>query len=201
MTMENHATPPQAPPPGTGAPWLKALLALSLGANLLIAGIFIGSSLNPAGPGPGPGPGPAPGAGPRPPQASTTARLLRELGLAPFIAAFPADVRRQMGRDLRARLGPPQADRAELLDELEQILALLRGAPFDATALSAVFERQSQRLDRRTEIGRQVLVEAIANLTPAQRAALADRFESSLRRAREGAPVRPAPGGAPPARP
>ena len=183
MTMENHATPPRP-----AAPWLKVALALSLAANLLIVGIFIGGALNQNRPGPN-----APQA-----PANTTARLLRELGLAPFIAAFPADIRRQMARDLRARAGPLRADREQLLSELEQILTLLRGAPFDATALSAVLEAQKQRLNRRAEIGRQVMVEAISGLTPAQRADLADRFEASIRRAREraesramSAPLRP----------
>lgn len=224
-------------PRGSGAGlWTRLILALSLSVNLLIAGIFIGSWLSRAGPGSGPGAGygmgNAPGQAdrqadrqaqeqpdqverPRPPGATRPgepsamppARLLRELGLGPFIAGFPPEKRRQMLRDLREALGPRRAERTALLQELQEMLAILRSEPFDAAAFGAVMDRQKQRLSARAEVGRDVIVAAIAGLTSEERLALADSFAAAVEAARRRAESREAPpagmgvGGGLPARP
>ncbi len=220
-------------PRGSGAgPWTRLILALSLSVNLLIAGIFIGSWLSRAGPGSGSGAGygmgNAPGQAdrqaqeqpdqverPRPPGATrpgespamSPARLLRELGLGPFIAGFPPEKRRQMLRDLREALGPRRAERTALLQELQEILAILRSEPFDAAAFGAVMDRQKQRLSARAEVGRDVIVAAITGLTPEERLALADSFSAAVEAARRRAESRETPpagmgaGGGLPSRP
>jgi len=156
--------------------WLHLLLGLSLAVNLLIAGVFIGGMIG--------------NDTPPPPRNPGAGRFLRDLGLGPFIAAFPAETRRQMGRQLREKVGPLRADRAALLEELNDMLAILRTEPFDAAAFSAVIDQQRQRITTRAEAGRDVVIRAIVQMQPAQRAALADALAQSVRDAEEKAAAR-----------
>lgn len=165
---------------GKGLPgrrWMPVALAVSLALNLLVAGVFLGVRLNPpARPADSP---PAQTADP----ARLDARLLRDLGLGPFMNAFPPQARRQMARRIRAEVGTLNDGRQALVAELDEMLALMRADPFDAEALAQVVERQKQRLNRRTDIGREIVLEAITEMTPEERRAFADRLERVLRRA------------------
>ena len=154
--------------------WVRALLALSLGANLLIAGLVVGTYAHERDQLGAPRDGALP-----------EARVMRELGLGPFMNAFPEAKRRQMGQELRGRIGTSNMNRASLADELAAILEATRAQPYDHGELTAVIERQKQRISDRADIGRDVVLEAIEEMSPEERAAFADRMERSLRHALE----------------
>ena len=157
--------------------WMAVALAVSLALNLLVAGVFLGVRLNP----------PAKTADP----ARLDARLLRDLGLGPFMNAFPPQARRQMARRIRSEIGTLNDGRQALVAELDEMLVLMRTDPFDAEALAQVIERQKQRLNARTDIGREIVLEAITEMTPEERRAFADRLERVLQRALAKAPRQP----------
>ncbi|HHL21151.1 MAG TPA: periplasmic heavy metal sensor [Aliiroseovarius sp.] len=171
---------------GRGLPvrrWMQIALGVSLSLNLLVAGMFLGARLTPP-------PPPANTAKPAEP-VRTDARLLRDLGLGPFMNAFPPKARRQIARRIRAEAGTLNDGRRALVAELDEMLALMRADPFDAEALAQVIERQKQRLNARTDIGREIVLEAITEMTPEERRAFAGRLERSLRRALAGASSQP----------
>ena len=70
------------------------------------------------------------------------------------------------------REGPAQAYRESLV--------LLRADPYDAAAVEALMARQSERARERLELGQRVLAKRLAAMSPAERAAYADRLESQL---------------------
>ncbi len=162
--------------------WVRGLLALSLGVNLLIAGLVVGAYIHDRG---------QIGElrGSQPPEA----RVLRELGLGPFLNAFPPQERREMAQLMREQVGNFRVNRDALADELEAILQAIRSEPYDHAVLLVVIERQKERITSRAEVGRDVVLGAIEGMSPAEREQFADRMERSIHQAMEkaGRPPRP----------
>jgi uncharacterized membrane protein len=152
--------------------WVKVLLAVSLALNLLVAGVVVGARFGDGPHGHDGRPGPRGGFDP---------------ALGPFSRALPEPYRDRALDELRARAGDARANRAALAGQVSEMLSLLRDEPFDAQAMGAVLDAQSAVFAERGEIGRDVVLEQIAAMSPAERAALADRLERGLRRALEGA--------------
>ncbi len=152
-----------------GRRWTRAVLAVSLAANLLVAGMFLGERLKlfetP----------------PETPKPDT--RLLRDLGLGPFLSSLPPEAKRRMARRIRDQVGTLRDERQALVREVIRMLALMRAEPFEPAALARVIEGQKQRLVRRTELGRELMLEAIVEMTPQERLRFADRMERVLREA------------------
>lgn len=152
--------------------WVKALLAASLGVNLLIGGLVFGNFLHGrAGDG---------AYGGRPP---AQARMLQEMGLGPFLGAFPSEQRRQLGRALRERVGTSEVNRAALARELTGILQAIRAEPYDPVALETVLASQKGRIADRATEGRNVVLDFIISMSNEERTTFADRMENSMRRA------------------
>ncbi|MDR5652020.1 periplasmic heavy metal sensor [Ruixingdingia sedimenti] len=153
--METGKTP--APPrPGR---WLRIALVVSLALNLAVAGGVAGVMLRHAGDGPPP----------------------RTIGFGPWSAALSKEDRaalREAYRGERGRLAAgwrqDAADRAELL-------RILRADPFDPAAFDTLNARMDARMRDRMQTGERLLRERILTMTPAERAAFADRLEASQR--------------------
>jgi uncharacterized membrane protein len=156
-------TPPRPTRPGRG--WRVALVA-SLALNLLFVGLIAGGAMSAAmRPPPGP-PGP---------------------DMRALWRALPDDSR----QELRARFHGETAEarrpergnwRARAAERDAELLALLRAEEFDAQAFGALLESLREASAARAASAQALLVERISELDPAQRAALADRYEN--RRAR-----------------
>ncbi len=153
--------------------WLRIILVASLGLNLLVIGLVGGAYLRVA---KHAGPGES-----RPPEA----QVMRELGLGPFLSAFPHEQRRHMARELREQVGNFRLNREALLTELTAILASLKAEPYDHTALEAAIDRQKTRINQRSQAGRNVLLSQIGAMTQQERLEFAGRLEKSLNRAME----------------
>lgn len=154
-----------------GSPrWVKSLLVVSLGLNLLVVGVVAGAFFKHR-------------KYPELDRHAPETRMILDLGLGPFMNAFAPDQRRDLGRTLRRELGNPDMSRTELAGELTTLLDVLRATPFDLSAFEKVIDRQRVRLNARSTAGRAVLLEAVAAMPDAERARFADRLERSLRRA------------------
>ncbi len=157
--------------------WLRWLLVASLALNLLLLGAAAGQML-------------------RARFGAAHPVVLRDLSFGPYTEAMsPAD---------RAALRRAFADRAPPLrevwraqrDEQAAIIAALRAEPFDPAALAAILETQAGRSMARLRTGQTVLLERIAAMGAADRAAFADRLEAAFRRWPSGrAPPEARPGG------
>lgn len=163
--VEQHA-----PKPPRTRTWVKVLLAVSLALNLAVLGLVAGAGL----------------------RAEKTwhtgspdhaRNVVRDLGLAPIIGAFPPEMRREMAREFRDRSGPPRADRLALAAELEDALGVLRSEPFDRAALEGLLNRQRDRVAARLSAGRDVVLDRIEAMSAQERVAFADKLEKSLARA------------------
>ncbi len=179
MQDATDSTDGNARVPGALRRWVPIALAVSLALNLLVAGMFLGVWIKSP-------EKPAPGATNDARLLRDDARLLRDLGLGPFLSAFPPDSRRRVAQRIRAEVGSLADGRAALVRELKEMLDLMRADPFDPEALARVVEAQKQRLHQRADVGREVVLEAIIQMSPEERRAYADRLERALRRALSG---------------
>lgn len=147
--------------------WIRILLVLSLGVNLLIAGIVIGAVATRGG-----------ADGPR-----TNIGAARDLGPLPFVMALePAD-RRALGGALRSEARSLQENRAALRNRFEALLGALRAEEFDRDAVGRLLNEQRELGVRRQQIGERILLDRLESMSAEERRAYADRLDRSLRRA------------------
>lgn len=146
--------------------WPKVLLAISLFFNLLVLGAIAGAHLRD---------GPDMGRSPAPDRAA-----MHATGFAPFFDALPREARGEIGKALRARGDSARPDRAALEAEFARIIAVLKAEPFDRAALEEVMAAQQARVSARVEAGRSALLDVLAGMSPAERAAFAERMEQRM---------------------
>lgn len=144
-------------------PWGKIVLFLSLALNLLIIGLVLG----------------AVSGGPRDRDRSPA---LRDLGYGPFVQALARSDRQALSAAIRAESGSLRENRAALRAQFEAILGALRADPFDAEAFNTLVVDQRSRVSERVQIGQDLLLKQIAQMTPDDRAAYADALDKSLKR-------------------
>ncbi|GAB4264288.1 MAG: hypothetical protein Kow0013_11380 [Pararhodobacter sp.] len=103
--------------------------------------------------------------------------------------ALPEHAQRDLRAMARERGFPgehgPRLSREERRARMDaanaRILDLLRADQFDAEAFAVALLGERDALDRRMEAAREAFANEIANLTPSERAAMADRLEASWR--------------------
>lgn len=150
----------------------RIALPLSLALNVLVIGLVIGALLR--------GPDHAP-------------RSV-DLSLGPLTRALDEADRAALGErlrgDLEAGRRPPPPGMAARAGELRAVLAALRAEPFDAEALTARLDAQRARARDWADAGQAGLVAHLSQMSPAQRAAFADRLEAEFRSRGERLPGR-----------
>ncbi|WP_238367965.1 periplasmic heavy metal sensor [Mesobacterium pallidum] len=150
-------------------PWLKAVLFASLALNLAVLGLVIGAVLH------------GPPGGPDGPD-----RDRGTVGMAfPYTKAFPPEARDELRRDFGDRMRAERESRGAREPTFPEVLVLLRAEPFDREAFDAVLQRQYARVAETQAVGRAVLIDRIAAMSAADRAAYADRLEEALNRRRD----------------
>ncbi|MGL4236488.1 periplasmic heavy metal sensor [Tabrizicola sp.] len=158
---ENPAPPPTAPvPPAPASRGLKIAFALSLALNLAVAGLAVGAWLSV---------GPQRG-------------MPRDLSFGPFSAAFSDEDRRALRRGLAEHAGEFRQDREAARAEFETLVATLRAEPFDAEAAKTALATIEARYAERLTLGRSLIEARILEMSPADRAAFADRLENGMQR-------------------
>lgn len=146
--------------------WGRAVLFVSLAANLLVVGLVVGAMLRHD----------------RQDWGSNHRPPLRELGYGPYGQALSQSDRREIGKAMMRHSGDLQANRAEFRDQIATLLGALRMRPFDPEMVQNIIAGQQEKLFERQEIGRQLLLDRIEAMNDAERSAFADRLERSLRR-------------------
>ncbi|OIQ66989.1 hypothetical protein GALL_514350 [mine drainage metagenome] len=158
--MTNTALPP-TPATKPVSRLMRIVLVISLGLNLAIIGTIGGFAVSHA-----LHDGPHGGA--------------RELGFGPFSAALsPAD-RKAMFDSFRSQNINFLAQRQAMRADFDTLLAALKANPYDSAAVEAVMARQQARTDERLALGQKLLMERIAAMSPADRAAFADRLQAAI---------------------
>lgn len=138
---------------------LRIALIISLMLNLIVAGLVAGAVLRH-------------GAHPPPPRG--------DIGFGPFTDALSRDDRAAL-RGAFIREAPDfRALRAAARADFDRLLVILRSEPYDAAAAETVVAAQEARLRSGAELGHKLLMERLAEMNAAERAAFADRLEYAL---------------------
>ena len=135
-------------------PALRVLLIVSLGLNLLIAGVLVG--------------GVSKGK-----HFSPKGNL--DISVGPFSRAFDEDDRRAIRDDLRSRMTefPSPSEQAAAMQNL---VAAMRAEPLDEETLTSAFSAQREQAARAMELGQDVVLERLREMTADERAEFVDRL-------------------------
>ena len=146
--------------------WSKLILAVSLGLNLIVAGLLAGAWFN------------APKQGARGDRGSY-------FSAGPFGRALSKEDRKMMGDafrndpKLRDQLGKGRGEMRRIgLD----VVKVLRSDPLDATALTELFDEQAQLGNQLQTVGRRALLDRIIAMSQQERSNFADKLENGVKR-------------------
>lgn len=106
----------------------------------------------------------------------------RDVGFAPFTGALDRADRAALRRAFLAAMPDARDRRQAARQDFNRLAAALRAEPWDRAVVSKLLARHGARTAERLELGHRLLVERIAAMTPAARAAFADRIEAGFRR-------------------
>lgn len=141
--------------------WRTAFFAL-LALDLLVVGAMGGMMLK----------------GPHGPRGD----IVRNLGFGPYGEALTPEDHAALRKAFKAHKPDLKASRAQFRADMDEMLAALRAEPFDPARLAAAFAHQRERLAGQMALGQDLLRERLVAMSPAERAAFADRLEKSLTR-------------------
>lgn len=165
--MTEETLPPTNPQPQ--APkrriWSRVLLVASLGLNILIIGVVIGSIASRGG-----------GAD------RDNSPRLRDVGLGPLERILNRDERQNLRNELAGRAPELRQNRQQLRQDIRAILQALTADPFVPEDLADALAGQQRTIAERQRIGHSAFVSRIASATPEQRREMAARIERALRR-------------------
>lgn len=164
MTQTPTPTPPSPSGEATARPLrrgLRALLFVSLAANVLVIGLVIGAVLD----------------GPKDRKVPRTDRIG-----GPMTFALTHDDRHAIGRELRREYRRDRPNRAQLQAEYQGVVAALRANPFQIETIQSSLQRQRDAANERLLLGHEILLKRIQSMTPQARADFADRMEEGLAR-------------------
>jgi uncharacterized membrane protein len=140
--------------------WMRLALALSLGLNLVVAGVVAGAWFRT--------------------QPERAVIAFTPFGLRYAIRTLPGDDQalfREASRDLSETIRPL---RAAIAEDRGQMIVLLRAETFDAAGMLAILKRQNERMTEATRLASEKIVATLAVLPADAR----NRFADALSRAR-----------------
>lgn len=146
-------------------PWLKVVLAVSLGLNLLIAGAVVGAKMS----------------GFRSDRVDDKGERLG-FSVGPYGRALTKEDRREMRKAFVKRAPELRQDRRAMRGFGQDLVAALRQQPFDGDAITTILTKQLELAGDMQAVGKDVLAERISAMTPEARLAFADRLEMMLKR-------------------
>lgn len=148
----------QKPTPRDGR-LMRILLVTSLALNLSVVGLAAGWALRHAGD-------------------AQPSRL--DMAGGPLTRALSSEDRREIGQKMREAWREADGRRRDLRDNYDALLADLRAVPFDPARVSERMRQHRARFADRFEMGQDVLVTHLSNLSDADRRAYADRLEDRI---------------------
>ncbi|MGI3168022.1 periplasmic heavy metal sensor [Pseudooceanicola sp. C21-150M6] len=140
---------------------LRLLLLVSLGLNLLVAGVVAGHMMNG-----------------RPER--NVPRVDRMIG--PLTFALSEKDRREIGRELRREYRTARPSHDDVAEEYRGLITALRANPFDPSVVETVLDRQAETATTRLMRGQTVLMDRISGMSTQDRSEFADRLEEGLLR-------------------
>ncbi|WP_297771082.1 periplasmic heavy metal sensor [uncultured Roseovarius sp.] len=146
--------------PGTGR-WMRVLLVVSLAVNLAVVGVVAGWALRHGGH-----------------HGHHPSRLDRSGG--PLTRALSEEDRRDVGQRMREVWRETGGRRAGMRESFDALVADLRAVPFDPARVAERMREQRQGFAARFEMGQEVLIEHLSDMSDAKRAAYADRLEAQI---------------------
>lgn len=151
--------PNSAPKPRN---WLRILLVVSLGANLLIAGAFIGSSFSG--------------------KSGRERNPSAQMPVGPYGRAFSKEDRQALRQSFEARRDTFRENRTQMRAFGQQLAEAVRAEPFDGDVVRAILTEQRVLQLSMQEAGSEIMVERLEQMAPEARAAFAERLESGIKR-------------------
>lgn len=148
--------------------WGRALLFVSLAANLLVVGVIAGAIIRHDR-----FDGPMDGHRPT---------ALQDLGFGLYGRALSPSDRREITRTFQEHGPELIANRKQARDQVKTLLGALRADPFDLTSVRTIAAQQHSMLFERHALGQRILIGRIKAMNGQERAAFADRLERLLHR-------------------
>lgn len=148
-----------------GFRWGRLVMWVSLALNLLVVGVVGGTMLNRAH---------------EMGEAAPPGGALISYG--PYTRALNPEDRKALRGALMRNAPHLRANRREVRQDFDRLLAALRAQPFDKAAAQAVLDTQQGRVEEQARQVRLLVLDQIAGMSDAERAAFADRLEAALRR-------------------
>ncbi|MEQ8895754.1 MAG: periplasmic heavy metal sensor [Roseovarius sp.] len=142
---------------GKARGWVKILLVVSLGLNLLVAGVVAGSFLSGG------------------KWHHKGAPRLETMG-GPLTRALSDEDRRAIGMKIRQSYKDGTFSRDRHREEFDGLISDLKATPFDPAAVEARLERIQGLFHERLSLGQGLLIERLTEMDDATRAAYADRL-------------------------
>ncbi len=136
--------------------WMKYLLIISLGANLVIAGLIIGAKVSGHGPMKGPH---------------------MNFGMRGFVSALPEGKRSEVRDYFKKNRSKMRAGGDAMRKTRVEIQNILAAQPFDPEALNAAFTQQRSRVTSVTQDAQAALIKIITDMTDAERAEFAENLK------------------------
>ncbi|MGO4907695.1 periplasmic heavy metal sensor [Pseudorhodobacter sp. W20_MBD10_FR17] len=157
----------KSPVPKRPVRWGRVALIVSLALNLAVAGVVGGAILGRGGP-------------------ARNDLIARDVSFGFFNDAFSEKDRKELRRAYADANPNIRADRQQMRDDLQTILAALRAEPFDADALRAALETGATRIEMRQTQGQALVLEHLTKMSGVDRAEVANRLENALKRGPRG---------------
>ncbi|GAW36042.1 hypothetical protein RA2_03110 [Roseovarius sp. A-2] len=151
--------------PGTGS-WMRLLLVVSLAANLAVVGVVAGWALRHGGH-----------------HGHHPSRL--DMAGGPLTRALSDEDRREIGQRMRQVWRETRSDQADIGTSFDALVSDLRAVPFDPARVTRRMQQHREGFAARFAMGQEVLLDHLAAMSDADRAAYADRLEKRIREYRE----------------
>lgn len=166
--MSNDEMMQTVPAPRRPRRWERILLVVSLGLNLLVAGVVIGGVAT---------------HDRRPPKHSVGA-----VSIGPLTYAFDKADREALRRAVQEQSTGIEDMRRALDADIARLATALRATPWDAEAAGSVLAGMRGRFEARGELGERLILERLAGMSEAERLAFATRLERRGERGKGGKP-------------
>ena len=153
--------------------WLRIVLGVSLGLNLLVLGLVGGTMVRYGGPD-----------GMRPPPRSVGAALFRALPGEDRRALWDRSYAMPMANGMSMTEEMPKGHHARQMAQARAVGAALRATPFDREALAAILQGQAARREGFQKSLQQAWLDRVADMTEAERVAYSSRLEHAMDRPR-----------------
>ncbi|MFM2354693.1 MAG: hypothetical protein RLZZ528_429 [Pseudomonadota bacterium] len=158
------APTPEPPKRTSGFGWMRAALIGSLAVNLLVLGLVAGAVARHGRDGFRGGPD--------------------DVGFGPFTEALSEGDRDFLREEFFKRSPDHRDSRRAAVEGFNALLATLRAPEWNEAAVRAALAAQRARTEERIELGEDLLIARLGQMTTEERAAFADRIESAIRKFR-----------------